>query len=246
MKILGVIPSRLASTRFPNKPLVDIGGKTMIRRVYEQALKSRLLTDVVVATDHESILDEVIKNGGRAMLTSASHLSGTDRCNEVLAAQSKHYDFVVNIQGDEPFIHPEQIDELASMLNLQVEIATLGLKITDIETLFNPNAIKLVMDNKSNALYFSRSAIPYVRGVEQKDWLKSHTFYRHIGMYAYRADVLRKVASLPATSLELAESLEQLRWMQNGFKIKVGISIYETYGVDVPSDLEKLKLKGFY
>lgn len=238
MSILGIIPARYASTRFPAKPLADMGGKSMIRRVYEQAKKSKSLSKVVVATDHEEIYHHVIDFGGDVCMTSTHHASGTDRCYEVLSKENTSFDYVINIQGDEPFIAPEQIDLLASLLDGDTELATLIKKIDSVEQLFNPNLVKAVVNKNAEALYFSRSPIPYVRNMEQVEWVTHHNFYKHIGMYAYRKDVLEKITRLEISSLEKAESLEQLRWLENGYKIKVKETNIETIGIDTPEDLQ--------
>ncbi len=238
MKILGIIPARFASTRFPGKPLIDIGGKTMIRRVWEQAGKS-VLDEVVVATDNTEIYDHVIAFGGRVCMTNESHVSGTDRCYEALELMGKPFDYVINIQGDEPFIDPEQINLLIRALDGKTEIATLIKSITQSETLFNPNIVKVVAAATGDALYFSRATIPYLRATSKEDWLSSHTFYKHIGMYAYRCDILKAITKLPVAALETAESLEQLRWLTHGYKIKVVETNIETIGIDTPTDVEK-------
>ncbi|MCU0369290.1 MAG: 3-deoxy-manno-octulosonate cytidylyltransferase [Cyclobacteriaceae bacterium] len=239
MRILGVIPARYASTRFPAKPLVDLNGKSMIRRVYEQASKSKYLNKVVVATDHEEIYRHVNTFGGEVCMTSPQHASGTDRCYEVLTKEKGKFDYVINIQGDEPFIAPEQIDLLASLLDGKTELATLIKKIGSVEQLLNPNLVKVVCSKNQEALYFSRSVIPYFRNMEQSEWVTHHTYYKHIGMYAYRADVLGQITKLEISSLEKTESLEQLRWLENGFHIKVKETNIETIGIDTPEDLEK-------
>lgn len=241
MKILGIIPARFGSSRFPGKPLVQILGKTMIRRVYEQASKAKKLDKVIVATDDQRIFDEVVSFDGNVMMTSNDHINGTERCNEVMNSQDSSYDYAINIQGDEPFIKPEMIDELAHILDGQTELGTLIKSINDPEVLTNPNSMKVVFNKKDEALYFSRSCIPFIRGANPSEWLQKHTFYKHIGIYAYRADILKRVTALDASSLELAESLEQLRWMENGLKIKIARTNYETQGVDTPEDLVKLE-----
>lgn len=237
--ILGIIPARYASTRFPAKALADIGGKSMIQRVFEQVRKSKLVTEVIVATDHQEIFNHVKSFGGTVCMTKESHASGTDRCYEVLVLQEKKFDYVINIQGDEPFIQPGQIDLLAKQLDDKTEIATLIKKIEDPEQLFNPNVVKVVIDKNNIALYFSRSPIPHVRNTLEKEWITKSVFYKHIGMYAYRSDILKQLTNLPQSSLEKAESLEQLRWLESGFKISVAETNVETIGIDTPEDLNK-------
>ena len=239
MRILGVIPARYASTRFPAKPLVDMLGQTMIERVYNQAKKAKSITKVIVATDHSKIFDHVVSFGGNVCMTSESHVSGTDRCYEVLTKENGSFDYVINIQGDEPFIAPEQIDLLASLLDSKTELATLKKKIEDKEQLLSPNIVKLISAKNGNALYFSRSPIPHIRNSPSDQWLSNHTFYKHIGMYAYRSDILEQITKLGVSSLEKAESLEQLRWLENGYSIKVVETPHETIGIDTPEDLEK-------
>ena len=239
IKILAIVPARFASTRFPGKPLADIGGKSMIQRVYDQVKKSSLLANVIVATDHKKIYDHVIAFGGAACMTSENHPSGTDRCYEALTKQTDTFDYVINVQGDEPFIAPEQIDLLASLLDGKVELATLIKAIEDEDQLFNPNVVRVAVNKQNEAIYFTRSTIPYLRNVPQKEWFAKHTFFKHIGMYAYRADVLKKITRLEISSLEKAESLEQLRWIENGFNVKVAITKIETIGIDAPEDVAK-------
>lgn len=238
MKVVGVIPARYGSTRFPGKPLALIGGKTMIRRTCEQALKSSL-DAVVVATDDVRIFDEVQRFGGRVVMTRSDHRSGTDRCRETLDLLGESYDAVVNIQGDEPFVDPRQIDQVADLIRQTgVCLATLARKINDPAKLTDPNTVKVVFGNDGNALYFSRHAIPYVRGVEPTQWFQHADYYQHIGIYAYRADTLRAIADMPVGRLEQVESLEQLRWLENGLKIKVAVTdIASSYGIDTPDDL---------
>lgn len=242
MKFLGIIPARYASTRFPGKPLADMAGKPMIQRVYEQVVN--VLDAVCVATDDERIESAVKAFGGNVVMTSDRHRSGTDRCYEAYTKIGKGYDIIVNIQGDEPFIHPEQIQTLkACFEDHTVQIATLVKPFRpddDFETaLFNANTPKVVLNKNNEAMYFSRSIIPYVRGKNYKEWLPSHTYYKHIGLYAYRASALKEITSLPQSPLEQAESLEQLRWLENGYKIKAGITHQETIGIDTPEDLKK-------
>ncbi|MDE7004987.1 MAG: 3-deoxy-manno-octulosonate cytidylyltransferase [Alistipes sp.] len=245
MKFLAIIPARYASTRFPGKPLAVLGGKPVIRRVYEQVI--RALDDAVVATDDERIRDAVLAFGGKAVMTSPDHRSGTDRCREayetVCAREGREYDVVINVQGDEPFIHPTQIETVMRCFDdPDTDIATLVKPFATADglaALENPNSPKVVLDAASRALCFSRSVIPYLRGVPREEWLAHHTFYKHIGLYAFRTEVLRAVTALPQSPLELAESLEQLRWLENGYKIGVGMSDVETIGIDTPEDLEK-------
>jgi 3-deoxy-manno-octulosonate cytidylyltransferase (CMP-KDO synthetase) len=239
MKIIGIIPSRYASTRFPAKSLAVIKGKSMIQRVYEQAQQSSALNTVIVATDHQEIYEHVKKFGGAVCMTRQNHVSGTDRCFEALTHQPKKYDYVINIQGDEPFIQPDQIDLLAGKLDGITEIATLAKSLQTAEQLFNPNVVKVVLTAMMEALYFSRSPIPHIRNMPETEWLSKHKFYKHIGMYAYRSDVLERLTQLSVSSLEKAESLEQLRWLQNGFKIRVAETLTETMGIDTPEDLQK-------
>ena len=239
MRILGIIPSRYASTRFHAKPLVDIGGKSMVQRVYEQAKKSALLNEVVVATDHKEIFEHVKGFGGEVCMTGVNHASGTDRCFEALMLQGEKFDYVINIQGDEPFIQPAQIDLLASKLDGKTEIATLTKRIEKMEDLLNPNLVKVVFNLYQEALYFSRSPIPYIRNAHQNIWLDEFKFYKHIGMYGYRTDILEKITTLPVSHLEKAESLEQLRWLENGYSIAIAETSTETFGIDTPDDLQK-------
>ncbi|GHU66288.1 3-deoxy-manno-octulosonate cytidylyltransferase [Bacteroidia bacterium] len=245
MKFLGIIPSRYASSRFPGKPLADLCGKPLIRRVYEQVYN--LLDEVVVATDDERIFRAIEDFGGKVVMTSPDHQSGTDRCYEAYTKINGDFDVVINIQGDEPFINPKQIGLLkACFSDPQTQIATLVKPFpanADFETLFNPNTPKVVLNVKQQAIYFSRSVIPYIRGKQHEDWLKSNVFYKHIGIYAYKSEVLKEIAALPQTPLEKAESLEQLRWIENDYTIKVGITDEETIGIDTPEDLAKAVLK---
>lgn len=243
LRFVAIIPARYASTRFPGKPLVDIGGKTMIQRVYDQV--SKVLDDVYVATDDQRIFDKVLSFGGKVIMTSDAHRSGTDRCYEAFTKLEDWFDVVINVQGDEPFIQPEQIEALKNCFaDDETQIATLVKKITDkdgVEVLFNPNSPKVVIDKQNNALYFSRSPIPYKRGSDEKNWMAEHDYYKHVGVYAYRSEVLSQIVQMPPSKLELAESLEQLRWLENGLKIKAGFTEVETVGIDTPEDLEKIK-----
>ncbi|UII32638.1 3-deoxy-manno-octulosonate cytidylyltransferase [Fulvivirga ulvae] len=241
MNILGIIPARYGSTRFPAKALANIGGKSMVRRVYEQASKSVSLSNVVIATDHEAIMEEVSGFGGKACMTSEAHQSGTDRCYEALTYLGKDYDYVINIQGDEPFINPAQIDLLASLLDGQTQLGTLVKQIEDQEELFNPNVVKAIFNHNNEAIYFSRATLPYNRNVKIENWLQERKYFKHIGIYAYRSDILKQITNLPVSGLEQAEALEQLRWIENGYVIKVAETEYASVGVDTPEDLEKLK-----
>lgn len=241
LNFIGIIPARYASTRFPGKPLVDIAGKSMIQRVYEQA--GRALDTVYVATDDERIYKSVQQFGGKVVMTSENHKSGTDRCSEaanrIEKIENKTFDVVLNIQGDEPFIDPSQLELVKSCFKkADTQIATLVKAIKTSEDIFNPNRPKVIINKNLEAIYFSRSPIPYIRNKEQPEWLKAHTFYMHIGLYAYRKDILHKITKLPQSLLENAESLEQLRWIENGYKITVRITEFESLGIDTPEDLE--------
>ena len=238
MKFIGLIPARYASTRFPGKPLALLNGKPVIQHVYEQATK--VLDAVYVATDDEHIYNKVLAFGGKAVMTSTEHHSGTDRIEEALEKVGGDFDVVVNIQGDEPFIAQSQIETLCQcFVDKATQIATLGKPFECIEAAENPNSPKIVVDNRGYALYFSRSIIPFVRGTERQDWLSKYPFLKHLGIYAYRTNVLKEITKLPQSSLELAESLEQLRWLQNGYRIKVGLTDVETVGIDTPDDLQR-------
>ncbi len=240
MKTLGIIPARYASTRLPGKPLIEIAGKSIIQRVYEQAKKSNSLDDVIVATDDERIFNHIIHFGGAVQMTAHSHQSGTDRCAEI-ASELPGYDLIVNIQGDEPFIQPQQLDLVIQPLlnNEDSVIATLAKKAVKRKEIFNPNNVKVTLNNRGEALYFSRSPIPFVRNTPEKKWLEKSVFYKHIGLYAFRRNTLLKISQLEVSSLELSESLEQLRWLENGFPIHVTQTDIETIGIDTPEDLKK-------
>jgi 3-deoxy-manno-octulosonate cytidylyltransferase (CMP-KDO synthetase) len=244
MSILGVIPARYASTRFPGKPLVIIDGKSMIQRVYEQSAKCASLEKVVVATDHDAIFNHVRLFGGNVVMTGAHHNSGTERCCEVadkLHQEGENYDHVINIQGDEPYINPEQISQVAACFSDPgTLLATLIKKIGSPEDLTSPNVVKVVVDKNGNALLFSRAVIPFIRGMEQKEWLMAATFFRHIGIYGYETSTLKRIVGLPVSAIEQAESLEQLRWLDNGYKIKTQITEYESIAIDSPADLLKI------
>lgn len=244
MKTVGIIPARYASTRFPGKPLVLINDKPMIQHVYEQACKSRLLSKVVVATDHEAIFAAVRSFGGEVVLTSPHHQSGTDRCFEAFQKLSGDYGSVINIQGDEPFIDPEQIDSLASLLqSAKANIATLARRIDNLDDLLNPNIVKVVMDSHSKALYFSRYPIPFQRNADKDHWLAQTAYYKHLGIYGYDVATLAIISRYGQTMLETAESLEQLRWLENGHAIHVALTEKEGHSIDTPDDLKKLMNK---
>lgn len=238
MKFTGIIPARYQSTRFPGKPLAMIKEKPMIQWVYENV--SKALSSVWVATDDDRIFDAVKNFGGNAIKTQSSHKSGTDRCAEAarILAEKEQFDVVINIQGDEPFIHPDQIEQLKSCFEKETRIATLVKQIDNTEELFNPNRPKVVLDKSQQAIYFSRSPIPFVRGEEESFWLRVNTFWAHIGMYAYKKEVLQEITRLEPTKLEIAESLEQLRWIENGFQIKTAVTQHQSIGIDTPDDLQ--------
>lgn len=243
MNILGIIPARYNSTRFPGKPLADINGKTMIQRVYEQCSQSKKLSKILIATDDERIASHIRDFGGESVMTSPQHQSGTDRCAEIIRnAPESDWDAVVNIQGDEPYIHPDQIDLLCSVFeNGDAAIATLVKKITSPDELFNHNNVKVILNKRGEAIYFSRSPIPYNRNFPEQEWLKYSTYYKHIGIYGYRSQVLNEIAALPKTNLEVTESLEQLRWIENGYVIRAEVTSLESIAIDTPEDLLKVK-----
>lgn len=245
MAKLGIIPARYASTRFPGKPLIDINGKSMIQRVYEQACSAASLDKVVIATDDERIIAEIKRFGGEYALTRSDHQSGTDRCAEV-ALNFTGFNVIINIQGDEPYIDPVQIDLLSSCFeDPQVKLATLVKKIHTDEELFNQNIPKVILNSAQEAVYFSRQTIPFLRNTAPQDWVKTFQFYKHIGIYGYATETLLKITQLKPSPLEIAESLEQLRWLENGYKIKTKITDLETIAVDTPEDLEKIiRIKG--
>lgn len=241
MRFIAIIPARYASTRFPGKPLADMTGKPMIQRVYEQVQKA--IDDVWVATDDQRIFDAVEAFGGKVVMTSAEHRSGTDRIQEAYTKIGGNFDVIINVQGDEPFIQPGQIEALKNCFDSNdVELATLVKpfrKEDGFDSLFNANSPKVVINKNNEAIYFSRSIIPYIRDAHHTEWLDKHIFYKHIGMYAYRADVLNEITRLPQSDLEKAESLEQLRWIENGYRIRVGYTDVETIGIDTPEDMER-------
>lgn len=239
MKSIAVIPARYASTRFPGKPLALLGGKPVIQHVYERAQKARQIDEVCIATDDERILEAAARFGGKAVLTDASHLSGTDRCAEV-ALQYPEDSLIVNIQGDEPFIDPAQIDLVVAPLmgDHPADISTLVVRLSDAEALHNPNVVKAVKSVTGQALYFSRSPIPYLRGVPPEQWMEQGVFFKHLGIYGFQRSVLLEVAQLPPGHYEQMESLEQLRWLEAGYRIHIGTTQTETVGIDTPEDLE--------
>jgi len=240
MRILGVIPARYESSRFPGKPLIDIAGKSMIERVYNQCLKSSLLSKVIVATDDQRIADHVSLFGGNVAMTSIKHQSGTDRCAEV-ANYNPEFDILINIQGDEPMIDPNQINLLGKCFeDPQTHIATLVKKISNLEELFNENTPKVIINKKMDAVLFSRTAIPFLRGRSKETWLEHYTFFKHIGIYGFRTKTLNELTKLPLSGLETAEALEQLRWIENGYSIHTAITDQESQAIDTPADLEKL------
>jgi len=240
MSILGIIPARFASTRFPGKPLVKIKEKSMLQRVYEQSKKAQLLDEVIVATDDERIAEHARMFGAQVIMTKPEHPSGTDRCFEAYTSFGKKFDYVINIQGDEPFLDPEQIDSLAAACKSSVEIATQMTGCLSQEVLFDSGEVKIILDSGKNALYFSRSVIPFIKGKPEKDWHLHFNYYRHVGMYAYRVDILEAITQLQPSLLESAESLEQLRWLENGYKIKCIETSFDSHCIDTPEDIEKV------
>ncbi len=240
MRILGVIPARYQSSRFPGKPLIDIEGKSMIERVYNQCLKSSSLSKVIVATDDQRIVNHVNLFGGNIVMTSNKHQSGTDRCAEV-ANNYNEFDILINIQGDEPMIDPKQIDLLCNCFkDPETSIATLVKKINTNQELFNENTPKVILNKNKEALLFSRTAIPFIRGKARETWLEHYNFFKHIGIYGFRTEILKDLTKLPISGLETAEALEQLRWIENGYRIKAAITEIESQAIDTPEDLENL------
>ncbi len=244
LKFIAIIPARYGSTRFPGKPLATLAGKTVIERVYEQV--SKAIDNVIVATDDKRIFDHVTNFGGRAVMTGSQHRSGTDRCWEAYQINGGNEDIIINVQGDEPFIHPEQIETVMQCFNQETtDIATLVKpfdKNGKYEELANPNSVKVVFDCNMHAMYFSRSVIPHLRGVDHALWPSRHQYFTHLGMYAYRSSALRDITMMPQSSLETCESLEQLRWLENGLRIKIGITSHSSIGIDTPQDLERAEL----
>ena len=243
MNIIGIVPARFGSTRFPGKPLADINGKSMIQRVYEQCIQANRLSRLVIATDDERNFNHVNDFGGNAVITSPQHQSGTDRCAEIMEKIGvEKWDVVINIQGDEPYIHPEQIDLLCSTFDSEeTKVATLVKKITSIDELFNHNNVKVILNKRKEAIYFSRTPIPYNRNFPEQEWLKYSTYYKHIGIYGYRTLTLLELSKLAKTNLEVTESLEQLRWIENGYSIRAEITSLESIAIDTPDDLLRIK-----
>ena len=248
MRILGLIPARYASSRFPGKPLANIHGKSMIRRVYEQALQCGALHGLAVATDDSRIYDHVVSFDGSVLMTDKEHQTGTDRCAEALIQfeqKGESYDAVINIQGDEPYIHPDQIGLVAALISRpEVPVGTLISPVSDTEQLFNPNIIKVVTDQNLRALYFSRNPVPFLRGVHPDQWAQTFPFFKHIGIYAYKRDTLKQITKLTRTRLEEAESLEQLRWLENNIPVYTDVTSIQSHSVDIPDDIQKLPEDG--
>lgn len=244
MKIIGIIPARYASSRFPGKALTLINGKPMIQLVYEQVLKTHFIQKVYIATDDIRIQKTVNDFGGNVLLTSEHHKSGTERCHEaaeILQNSGIEIEAIINIQGDEPLINPQQIDDVAQQLSTkEVQIATLVKKIYHQEELFDENVVKTIVDVNGKAIYFSRQAIPFIRASEKQNWIGTHNYFKHIGIYGYTAEVLKKLVNLKESPLEKAESLEQLRWLENGFDIFVKETKFDSIGIDTPEDLLKI------
>jgi 3-deoxy-manno-octulosonate cytidylyltransferase (CMP-KDO synthetase) len=249
--IIGIIPARYASSRLPGKPLIDIEGKSMIQRVHEQALQANCLDLVVVATDDDRIAAHINAFGGNVVMTHSNHPSGTDRCWEAYqqivrsgmitaGKSSPTTDYIINIQGDEPFLVPQQIDELGTTLDGHVEVASQMIAVSDNELLFDEGEAKVIVDNNMEAIYFSRQVLPFLKGIDKNEWHKHHQYYRQVGMYAYRVDILEQITKLPVSALEKAESLEQLRWLQNGYKIKMSVTQYESHCIDTTEDIKKV------
>jgi 3-deoxy-manno-octulosonate cytidylyltransferase (CMP-KDO synthetase) len=240
MSIIAIIPARYASTRFPGKPLVQINGKSMLQRVYEQTAKADLLDEIVVATDDERIADHGKTFGAKVIMTKSEHPSGTDRCFEAYQLNKKKFDYVINVQGDEPFLDPEQINSLAKACEANVEIATQMIKCNNHSVLFDTGEVKIVLNTNKEALYFSRNVIPHIKGKQEEEWHLHFDYYRHVGMYAYRVDVLEKITKLKPSALEKVESLEQLRWLENGYKVTCVETPFDSHCIDTPEDIEKV------
>ncbi len=240
MSIIAIIPARFASTRFPGKPLAEIKGVSMIERVYRQTSAAKFISEVLIATDDERIADHARSFGARVVMTASEHPSGTDRCYEAYRINGRDHDYVINVQGDEPFLHPAQIESLAAACKSPVEIATQMIRCNDPQVLSDTGEVKIVLNKNNEALYFSRNVIPHIKNVSPDNWHQHHTYFRHVGMYAYRSDVLSAIAGLSQSSLEKAESLEQLRWLENGYRITCVETEYDSHCVDTPEDIEKV------
>lgn len=240
MSIIGIIPARYASTRFPGKPLAEIKGKSMLQRVYEQTVRSHLLDEVIIATDDERINTHARSFGGIVVMTRPDHPSGTDRCFEAYQLNGKKHDYVINVQGDEPFLDPQQINSLAEICDGRTEIATQMIKCSSHEVLFDQGEVKIVLNTAKEALYFSRNVIPFIKNKDEKEWHRHFDYYRHVGMYAYRTDILEKITQLKPSALEKAESLEQLRWLEHGYRIKCAETSFDSHCIDTPEDIEKV------
>jgi len=241
MKFIAIIPARYASTRFPGKPLVVINGKPMVQHVYERVLSSGLFQKVIVATDDHRIQSAVTDFGGKVVMTDNSHQSGTDRCGEVIEGLKDSCDVVINIQGDEPFIQHEQLEELVNLFkSTPAQIGTLKKAISNAEDVFDSNVVKVVSGKDKRALYFSRNPIPFVRDLEKENWYDKQIFYKHLGLYGYRFGVLKELVQLKPSALELSESLEQLRWLENGYQIYIAETHHESIGIDTPEDLSHI------
>lgn len=243
MKVLAIIPARYASTRFPGKPLAMLGDTSMIMRVYNQVKKVKQLHEIIVATDDKRIYDHVKTHKGNVIMTSAKHKSGTERCGEVMRKLKKKFDVVINIQGDEPFINPQQIRTLIKVFSDNaIDIATLSFRITNAEEIFNPNVVKVVCNKQKDAMYFSRNPIPYFRSekgiAEPMKWLETFPYQKHIGIYGYKSKTLKKIIQLSPVNIEKTESLEQLRWLHYGYKVRVINTAFESVGIDTPEDFE--------
>ncbi len=242
MKVLGVIPARYQSSRFPGKPLVKIGDRSMVQRVYDRVQAASLIDEVIVATDHQEIFEHLTSSDCAVVMTSESHQSGTDRVAEV-AQKYSDFELIINIQGDEPFIHSSQINAIVEpfLRNASTQIVTLARKINEPEALFSPHVVKVLFDAQHNAIYFSRQPLPYLRDIKQAEWLQHHNFYQHIGLYGFKRKTLLEITQLPQSKLEKAESLEQLRWLEHQYPIQIAITDQASYGIDTPEDLERIK-----
>jgi 3-deoxy-manno-octulosonate cytidylyltransferase (CMP-KDO synthetase) len=243
LKILGIIPARYASSRLPAKLLLEVEGKSILQMVYERCLQATSLSEVVIATDSTLVQEHVKGFGGNVVMTSDKHPSGTDRCAEALKVMGGtiNYDFVINVQGDEPLMDPQNINLLSSSFKITSEISSVCIKINETDTLLNPNVVKVVMNENREAMYFSRSPIPHLREVATEDWVQKADYYKHVGMYGFRADILEKIVKLPVSRLEGQEKLEQLRWLSNGYKVRMVEVFSDGIGIDTAEDFQRLK-----